>query len=66
MSDTQSNSIANMEGLQAAIANGESQRVRELLGTQKLDTLQKEYLIELAELNSNSEVIALLKKAPTK
>ncbi len=58
--------IANMEGLQAAISNGETQRVKELLGDQKLDELQKSYLIELAELNGSADIVKLLRKAPTK
>lgn len=59
-------SIANMEGLQAAISNGETNRVRELLGDQRLDELQKDYLIELAELNGSQDIVVLLKKARTK
>ncbi|MCW8107647.1 hypothetical protein OPS25_03890 [Alteromonas ponticola] len=66
MNDSQNNPIANMEGMQAAIANGELKRLRELLGNQKLDTLQKDYLIELAELNGNEDVVTLLKGVPTK
>ena len=34
-------SIANMEGLQSSIVRGEADRVAELLGSQKLDELQK-------------------------
>ncbi|MDO6567799.1 hypothetical protein Q4561_12075 [Alteromonas sp. 1_MG-2023] len=59
------NSIANMEGLQSAIVAGETARVKELLGDRSLDELQKGYLIELAELNNDSEIIAILKQAPT-
>ena len=59
-------SIANMEGLQSSIVRGEADRVAELLGSQKLDELQKSYLLELAEVNGNSEVIKTIQQAPTK
>ena len=59
-------SIANMEGLQSSIVRGEADRVVELLGSQKLDELQKSYLLELAELNGNAEVLKVIKQAPTK
>ncbi|GGW74704.1 hypothetical protein [Alteromonas halophila] len=61
---TSDHSIANMEGLQAAITNGETQRVKELLGDQALDKLQKKYLIELAELNGSHEIADVLKNTP--
>ena len=58
--------IANMEGLQAAISNGETKRGKELLAGRKLDTLQKDYLIDLAKLNGSEDIVALLKDAPEK
>ncbi|MCC2615594.1 hypothetical protein LJ739_05000 [Aestuariibacter halophilus] len=61
--DAENNPIANMEGLQAAIVDGEAARVKELIADQALDPLQKDYLIELAMLNNNAEVIDVLKKA---
>lgn len=57
--------IANMEGLQAAISNGETERVKELLGDQTLDELQKDYLIELAELNGSQDIVKMLKNTPS-
>lgn len=58
--------IANMEGLQAAISNGETNRVKELLAGRKLDELQKDYLIDLAKLNGSGDIVTLLKNAPEK
>ena len=58
--------IANMEGLQAAISNGETERVKELLQGRKLDTLQKDYLIDLAKLNGSQDIVTLLENAPEK
>ncbi|MBN7826041.1 hypothetical protein J0A66_12455 [Bowmanella dokdonensis] len=60
------NPIANMEGLQAAIVNGEAKRVKQLLANQVLDELQKSYLIELAELNDKPQIVKLLQDAPAK
>lgn len=57
--------IANMEGLQAAISNGETARVKELLGDQTLGELQKSYLIELAELNGSQDIVKMLKDTPS-
>lgn len=59
-------SIANMEGLQAAISNGETQRVKELLAGRELDKLQKDYLLDLAHLNGNQDIVTLLINAPEK
>lgn len=70
MSATESNgsnqSIANMEGLQSAIANNEIERVKQLLAGQTLDGLQKSYLIELAELNGDPDMMKILKDAPAR
>ncbi|WP_102794510.1 hypothetical protein [Bowmanella denitrificans] len=64
--DAKSNAIARMEGLQMAIANGEVDRVRQLLANQVLDKLQKSYLLDLAELNQKAEIVKLLEKTPVK
>ncbi len=64
--DDRQNSIANMEGLQAAIANGESQRVSELLSGQCLDELQRSYLVDLARLSNDPDIVELLKSTPIK
>ena len=64
-SENRASSIANMEGLQSAIIAGETARVKELLEGRSLDELQKGYLIELAELNNDGEIIGILKQAPT-
>jgi hypothetical protein len=64
-SENRASSIANMEGLQSAIVAGETDRVKELLEGRSLDELQKGYLIELAELNNDGEIIEILKQAPT-
>ena len=62
----ESRSIANMEGLQSAIANNEVDRVKQLLAGQTLDELQKSYLIDIADLNNNPEMLKVLKEAPAR
>ncbi|OFC69141.1 hypothetical protein [Alteromonas confluentis] len=62
----ESRSIANMEGLQSAIANNEVDRVKQLLAGQTLDELQKSYLIDIAELNGDPKMLKILKDAPAK
>ena len=62
----ESRSIANMEGLQSAIANNEVDRVKQLLAGQTLDELQKSYLIDNAELNGDPKMLSILKDAPAK
>jgi|TARA_R110000751_G_scaffold114448_1_gene213827 hypothetical protein len=64
-SENKASSIANMEGLQSAIVAGEKARVKELLEGRSLDELQKGYLIELAELNNDGDIVGILKQAPT-
>lgn len=64
-SENKASSIANMEGLQSAIVAGEKTRVKELLEGRSLDELQKGYLIELAELNNDGDIVGILKQAPT-
>ena len=64
--DATQNPIANMEGLQAAIANGEKDRVRQLLANQVLDKLQKSYLIDLAKLNNKPDIVKLIEEMPVK
>ncbi|WP_416305899.1 hypothetical protein [Neptunicella sp. SCSIO 80796] len=59
-------SIANMEGLQTAIVNGEKERVKQLLANRVLDELQQSYLIDLANLNNDAEMVKLLENTPLK
>lgn len=59
-------SIANMAGIQSAIANNESETLAELLSGESLDPLQKDYLIELAELSNNQKLISIIQQTPVK
>lgn len=59
-------SIANFAALKTAIANGEEQSIRDLLGNQTMQELEKSYLIDLAQLNNKPSIIKLLKEIPVK
>jgi hypothetical protein len=56
--------IANYQALETAIANGEAPLVKELLANQKMIALEKSYLLNLARLNNNPAVIALIEDIP--
>ncbi|WP_218352755.1 hypothetical protein [Alteromonas lipotrueiana] len=59
-------SIAGMKGLESAIANGETNRVKQYLATEMLGDLQKSYLIDLAKTSDNSEIAKLIEETPTR
>ncbi len=58
--------IANFAALKTSIVNGEEQLVKDLLGNQPMQELEKSYLIDLAKLNNNRAIITLLEEIPTK
>ena len=67
MSDNHSRSkIANMAAIQTAIANQDHHELAELLGSQALEPMQKDYLLELAELGHSAEVKLIIEQAPEK
>lgn len=59
-----SHSIARYEALKTAIANNEVQRIKELLAGQSMQPLEKDYLLDLARLDDNRTIIALLEAVP--
>lgn len=59
-------SIENYMGLKTAIANGEVQTVKDMLADQTMTEMEKSYLIDLANLAGNQEMISILKSIPTK
>ena len=60
------NTIANMAAVQTAIANQNRAELKQLLGAQPLDPLQKAYLKELAEMGSDAEIQNIIDSAPQK
>lgn len=53
-------SFMHYAALKTAIVNGEAQLLKKLLANQSMQPLEKGYLLDLAKLNNNSEIIALL------
>lgn len=65
-SEQNSHSIANYEALKTAIANNEAQRIKELLAGKSMQQLEKDYLLDLARLDNNRTIIALLDAVPVR
>lgn len=59
-------SIANFAALKTAIVNGEEQLVKDLLTSEPMIDIEKSYLIDLAQLNNNHTILALLENISVK
>jgi hypothetical protein len=66
MSDQNKHAIATFSALKTSIANGEEQSVKELLGNEPMQDIEKSYLIDLAKLVNNHTIIKLLEDMPVK
>jgi|TARA_R110001583_G_scaffold1498_1_gene11715 hypothetical protein len=66
MSDQNKHTIATFAALKTSIANGEEQSVKELLGNEPMQDIEKSYLIDLAKLGNNHTIIKLLEDMPVK
>ncbi|MFQ3208189.1 MAG: hypothetical protein ACI9IT_002352 [Glaciecola sp.] len=64
MTDQNKHSIANFAALKTAIANGEEELIKELLSKKPMQELEKSYLLDLAKLNNNRDIIKLIKDIP--
>jgi hypothetical protein len=64
--DRNERGIGNFAALKTAIVNGEEPLVEELLGNQPMQELEKSYLIDLAKLNNNLNILKLLEDIPMK
>lgn len=58
-------SIENYMGLKTAIVNGEVETVKEMLSDQTMTEMEKGYLIDLAKLANNQDIMAILKEIPS-
>ena len=58
--------IADFEALKTAIANGETALVKDLVAGQSMLKLEKDYLLDLARLGKNQDIIRLLEAVPVK
>jgi hypothetical protein len=59
-----SRSFMRYEALKTAIANNEEQRLKELLAQHSMKALEKGYLLDLAKLNNNRAIVAILEAVP--
>ena len=66
MTDNNDRSILNFAAIKTAIVNGEGDNLDELLSDQPMQSLEKDYLIDLARMNNNTHVIKRLERIPTK
>jgi len=64
MTDKNKHSIANFAALKTAIVNGEEELITELLSKQPMQGLEKSYLLDLAKLNNNRDIIKLIEDIP--
>ncbi|MGK0250052.1 MAG: hypothetical protein ACI910_002820 [Oleispira sp.] len=64
MTDQRNHSIANFAALKTAIANGEEELIKELLLKEPMQELEKSYLLDLAKLNGNRDIIKLIEDTP--
>lgn len=62
--EQESRNFMHYAALKTAIINNEEQRVKELLANKSMQTLEKGYLLDLARLNNNSTILALLEAVP--
>jgi len=64
MTDKNEHGIANFAALKTAIVNGEEKLVKELLSKQAMQELEKGYLLDLAKMNDNRDIIKLIEDIP--
>ncbi|WP_254795565.1 hypothetical protein [Arsukibacterium indicum] len=57
-------SIADFEALKTAIANSETLLVKEIVAGQTMQKLEKDYLLELARLGKNQDIVKVLEVVP--
>lgn len=64
MTDQNGHGIANFAALKTAIVNGEEKLIKELLSKQPMQELEKGYLLDLAKMNDNRDIIKLIEDIP--
>lgn len=58
-------SIANFAAIKTAIANNEESLLSKLLADQVMPEIEKSYLIDLAQINNNAEILKILEDIPS-
>ena len=61
---TEDRSLNNHAALKTSIANGDVEEVKARLEGHTLDKLEKGYLIDLARLSGNSEIVEVINFTP--
>lgn len=62
--NTTDRSLNNFAAIKTSIANGDVDEVRERLENKTMDKLEKGYLIDLARLSGNTEMIDVIERVP--
>lgn len=66
MSEQNEHGIGHYAALKTAIANGQEESVKELLSGEPIQELEKNYLIDVAKLGHNRNIIKMLEVTPVK
>lgn len=61
---TTDRSLGNFAAVKTSIANGDTEEVKARLEGNALDKLEKDYLIDLARLSGNAEVVGIIEAVP--
>lgn len=62
--NTTDRSLNNFAAIKTSIANGDVDEVRVRLENKTMDKLEKGYLIDLARLSGNTEMIDVIERVP--
>ena len=61
---TTDRSLGNFAAVKTSIANGDTEGVKARLEGNALDKLEKDYLIDLARLSGNAEIVGIIEAVP--
>ena len=61
---TTDRSLGNFAAVKTSIANGDTEEVKARLEGNALDKLEKDYLIDLARLSGNAEIVGIIEAVP--
>ena len=61
---TTDRSLGNFAAVKTSIANGDTEEVKARLEGNALDKLEKDYLIDLARLSGNAEMVGIIESVP--
>ena len=61
---TTDRSLGNFAAVKTSIANGDTEEVKARLEGNALDKLEKDYLIDLAKLSGNAEMVGIIEAVP--